>query len=113
MHSIPQRRLQNTQRRFVKVRSTISIPEALQQCEGILLCDRLHYEPWELCLFENIECQWPLFYCFLVINGCFSGKEEEVRKFSKALDRCIIWQDGVPLVPELYALPKDQDKGSR
>ena len=37
MHSIPQGRLQNTQRRFVKVRSTISIPEVLQQCEGILL----------------------------------------------------------------------------
>ena len=69
---------------------------------------RLHYEPWELCLFENIECQWPLFYCFLVINGCFSGNDDDVRRFSKALDRCIIWQDGVPLVPELYALPKEE-----
>ena len=50
------------------------------------MCDRLHYEPWELCLFENIECQWPLFYCFLVINGCFSGKEEEVRELESAVE---------------------------
>ena len=32
---------------------------------------RLHYEPWELRLFENIECEWPLFFCYLVINYCF------------------------------------------
>lgn len=32
---------------------------------------RLHYEPWELRLFENIECEWPLFFCYLVINHCF------------------------------------------
>ena len=32
---------------------------------------RLHYEPWELRLFENIECEWPLFFCYLIINYCF------------------------------------------
>ena len=32
---------------------------------------RLHYEPWELRLFEHIECEWPLFFCYLVINYCF------------------------------------------
>ena len=35
---------------------------------------RLHYEPWELRLFENIECEWPLFFCYLVINYCFQVK---------------------------------------
>ncbi len=33
--------------------------------------NRLHYEPWELRLFEHIECEWPLFYCYLVINYSF------------------------------------------
>ena len=60
-----------------------------------------------MCLFENVECQWPLFYCFLVINGCFSGSDDDVRRFSKALDRCIVWRGGSPLVPELYAFPKE------
>jgi phosphorylase kinase alpha/beta subunit len=35
---------------------------------------RLHYEPWELRLFENIECEWPLFFCYLIINYCFQVK---------------------------------------
>ena len=71
---------------------------------------RLHYESWELHLFENVECQWPMFYCFLIINGCFSKDNEIIRKFSKALDRCIVWKDDTPLVPELYAVPKNIDQ---
>ena len=41
---------------------------------------RLHYEPWELRLFENIECQWPLFYCFLILHYCFSGDDDKVER---------------------------------
>lgn len=25
---------------------------------------RLYYERWELRMFENIECEWPLFFCY-------------------------------------------------
>ena len=38
---------------------------------------RLHYEPWELRVFDKIECEWPLFLCFLAINHQFSGEGEE------------------------------------
>lgn len=41
--------------------------------------NRLHYEPWELQTFENIECQWPMFYCYLMLDGLFRGRKEEVR----------------------------------
>ena len=47
---------------------------------------RLHYEPWELRLFENIECQWPLFFCYLVINSFFQGDFETAQRYSDALD---------------------------
>uniref|UniRef100_A0A8K9VBK3 Phosphorylase b kinase regulatory subunit n=1 Tax=Oncorhynchus mykiss TaxID=8022 RepID=A0A8K9VBK3_ONCMY len=34
---------------------------------------RLHYDPAELKLFENIECEWPVFWTYLILDGIFSG----------------------------------------
>ncbi|XP_015481622.1 phosphorylase b kinase regulatory subunit alpha, skeletal muscle isoform isoform X4 [Parus major] len=39
---------------------------------------RLYYEPAELKLFENIECEWPLFWAYLMIDGIFTGNMEQV-----------------------------------
>ena len=39
---------------------------------------RLHYEPWELQGFENIECQWPMFFCYLMLDGLFRGDQAQV-----------------------------------
>ena len=39
---------------------------------------RLHYEPAELEIFENIECEWPLFYCYLLLDGLFNCDEDQV-----------------------------------
>jgi phosphorylase kinase alpha/beta subunit len=47
---------------------------------------RLHYEPWELKAFENIECEWPLFWCYLVLDGIFYENDEQV-VFFKVLIR--------------------------
>lgn len=46
---------------------------------------RLYYESWELRLFENIECQWPLFYCYLAINACFQRDRESFDKYFSML----------------------------
>jgi phosphorylase kinase alpha/beta subunit len=40
---------------------------------------RLHYEPAELQVFDNIECEWPLFFAFLILDGIFRGDSEQVR----------------------------------
>jgi len=29
-------------------------------------------------MFENIECEWPIFYTFLIIEGIFQGQEDQV-----------------------------------
>lgn len=39
---------------------------------------RLYYEPCELKVFENIECEWPLFFCYLIIDAFFNGDPEAV-----------------------------------
>lgn len=40
--------------------------------------NRLYYESAELKLFENIECEWPLFWTYLILDGIFSNSPEQV-----------------------------------
>lgn len=71
--------------------------------------NRLHYDPFELRMFENIECEWPLFFCYLVLDYCFQGNKDAVNEYEQALDEIIIkGDDGIRLVPELYAVPGDK-----
>ena len=39
---------------------------------------RLHYDPAELKLFENIECEWPVFWTYLILDGIFAGDQVQV-----------------------------------
>ena len=67
---------------------------------------RLYYEPSELKAFENIECEWPLFYCYLILDGLFYGDDEAVEEYAEKLDALLIkTEDGLRLVPEMYAVP--------
>uniref|UniRef100_A0A8C4V8F0 Phosphorylase b kinase regulatory subunit n=1 Tax=Falco tinnunculus TaxID=100819 RepID=A0A8C4V8F0_FALTI len=71
--------------------------------------NRLYYEPAELKLFENIECEWPLFWAYLIIDGIFSGNMEQVREYREALEGVLIkGKNGVCLMPELYSVPPDK-----
>ncbi|XP_032668079.1 probable phosphorylase b kinase regulatory subunit alpha isoform X4 [Odontomachus brunneus] len=71
--------------------------------------NRLYYEPWELRMFENIECEWPLFFCYLILDYCFQGNKEAAVVYTKQLEEVMIkTEDGMKLVPELYAVaPED------
>ncbi|XP_015687972.1 phosphorylase b kinase regulatory subunit alpha, skeletal muscle isoform isoform X2 [Protobothrops mucrosquamatus] len=70
---------------------------------------RLYYEPAELKLFENIECEWPLFWTYLIIDGLFSGNVEQVQEYREALEGVLIkGKNGVRLVPELYCVPLEK-----
>uniref|UniRef100_A0AAX7TR50 Phosphorylase b kinase regulatory subunit n=1 Tax=Astatotilapia calliptera TaxID=8154 RepID=A0AAX7TR50_ASTCA len=41
---------------------------------------RLHYDPAELKLFENIECEWPVFWTYLILDGIFAGDQVQVEE---------------------------------
>uniref|UniRef100_A0A8C5SWM2 Phosphorylase b kinase regulatory subunit n=1 Tax=Laticauda laticaudata TaxID=8630 RepID=A0A8C5SWM2_LATLA len=70
---------------------------------------RLYYEPAELKLFENIECEWPLFWTYLIIDGLFSGNAEQVQEYRKALEGVLVkGKNGLRLVPELYCVPLEK-----
>ncbi|XP_026130816.1 phosphorylase b kinase regulatory subunit alpha, liver isoform isoform X2 [Carassius auratus] len=70
---------------------------------------RLHYDPAELKLFENIECEWPVFWTYLILDGIFNEDHEQVQEYREALDGVLIrGKHGIRLVPELYAVPNDK-----
>ncbi|GBP17036.1 Probable phosphorylase b kinase regulatory subunit alpha [Eumeta japonica] len=71
--------------------------------------NRLYYEPWELRMFENIECEWPLFFCYLILDYCFQGDKMNVTKYMQKLEEVMIRkEDSIKLVPELYSVPGDK-----
>uniref|UniRef100_A0A7N4NG25 Phosphorylase b kinase regulatory subunit n=1 Tax=Sarcophilus harrisii TaxID=9305 RepID=A0A7N4NG25_SARHA len=68
--------------------------------------NRLHYDPAELKLFENIECEWPVFWTYFIIDGVFSGDAVQVQEYQEALEGILIrGKNGIHLMPELYAIP--------
>ncbi|PZC75659.1 hypothetical protein B5X24_HaOG205766 [Helicoverpa armigera] len=71
--------------------------------------NRLYYEPWELRMFENIECEWPLFFCYLILDYCFKGDKNNVTEYTQMLEKIMLRKDdGIKLVPELYSVPADK-----
>lgn len=67
---------------------------------------RLHYEPHELKQFMDIECEWPLFFCYLLLNHLFAGNQDEVQDYRRRLENLLVEQNGQQLLPELYFVPQ-------
>src|SRR5919202_2736445 len=74
---------------------------------------RLHYDPWELQKFEHIECEWPLFFSYLVLDGLFRGDTEQVQNYQARLERLLDERAGLRLLPELYYVPQENIEAER
>ena len=70
--------------------------------------NRLHYESWELRVFDNIECDWPLFYSYLAMINIFTGNLQQAEEFCQLLDELSVAKDGSMLVPELYLVAEER-----
>ncbi|AFY43504.1 phosphorylase kinase alpha subunit [Nostoc sp. PCC 7107] len=68
---------------------------------------RLHYEPWELKQFEHIECEWPLFFTYLLLDGLFRNDQKQIQQYQELLTSLLVERDGYYLLPELYYVPAD------
>lgn len=51
---------------------------------------RLHYEPHELRVFEGIECEWPLFFTYLILDGLFTDNPDQVKEYREKLDKTLV-----------------------
>ncbi|MCT7993199.1 glycoside hydrolase family 15 protein [Laspinema olomoucense] len=74
---------------------------------------RLHYEPWELKQFEHIECEWPLFFTYLFLDGIFRGDRTQTQEYKERLNSLVVESYGLKLLPELYYVPADKVEAER
>lgn len=74
---------------------------------------RLHYEPTELKAFEHIECEWPLFFTYLALDGLFRGDRAQAELYLTKLDELAIERDGIKLLPEVYYVPAESIEAER
>ncbi len=75
--------------------------------------DRLHYEPTELQQFEHIECEWPLFLGYLMLEAYFRGDRDTGDVYYTRLQGLAIERDGRKLLPELYYVPAESIEAER
>ena len=68
---------------------------------------RLHYEPHELKEFQDIECEWPLFFTYLLLNHQFGGDREKAQYYRDRLEALCVRQNDQKLLPELYYVPME------
>lgn len=75
--------------------------------------NRLHYEPLELKQFEHLECEWPLFFTYLVLDGLFRQNSQQVQTYRDRLQPLFVEKDGWQLLPELYYVPSESVEAER
>jgi len=74
---------------------------------------RLYYEPWELQKFEHIECEWPLFFTYMVLDGLFRGDAKQVQNYQECVEGLLVLRDGIGLLPEVYYVPDENIEAER
>uniref|UniRef100_A0A3Q3D6X9 Phosphorylase b kinase regulatory subunit n=1 Tax=Hippocampus comes TaxID=109280 RepID=A0A3Q3D6X9_HIPCM len=70
--------------------------------------DRRYYKPAEMKLFDGIECEFPIFFIFMMIDGVFRGNQAQVKEYQDLLDPIIFQSyEGHAVVPKYYYVPAD------
>ena len=68
---------------------------------------RLHYDAHELKQFMAIECEWPLFFTYLLLNNLYAGNNDAALTYRHKLESLLVEQNEQLLLPELYIVPID------
>ena len=66
---------------------------------------RQYYNPQELKQFMDIECEWPLFFTYLLLNNLFAGDQTAALRYRAKLKSLLVQQNGQLLLPELFSVP--------
>ncbi|XP_036399756.1 phosphorylase b kinase regulatory subunit beta isoform X2 [Megalops cyprinoides] len=70
--------------------------------------NRRYYKPAEMKLFDGIECEFPIFYIFMMIDGVFRGNTAQVMEYQELLGSVIFQSfDGHAVIPKYYYVPAD------
>ncbi|CAL9701150.1 unnamed protein product [Knipowitschia caucasica] len=70
--------------------------------------DRRFYKPAEMKLFDGIECEFPIFYIYMMIDGVFRGNKAQVKEYQDLLEPVIVHlHEGHAIIPKYYYVPAD------
>ena len=50
----------------------------------------MHYEPYELKVFEHIECEWPLFFCYMLLDAHMRYDAEMIAEYQAKLQPLLV-----------------------
>ncbi|KAI8125814.1 putative phosphorylase b kinase regulatory subunit beta [Lucilia cuprina] len=65
---------------------------------------RRYYHTGELKEFEGIECEWPLFFIEMIIDGVFKNNNDQIEEYQNELRKCMYADTyGDPVVTMYYA----------
>uniref|UniRef100_A0A5S6QRG4 Phosphorylase b kinase regulatory subunit n=1 Tax=Trichuris muris TaxID=70415 RepID=A0A5S6QRG4_TRIMR len=69
--------------------------------------NKQYYDAGETKLFDGVECQWPIFFIYMIIDGIIFGDEQQVNTYTKLLEPLLLTDQKRIIVPQYYYLPKD------
>ncbi|XP_073715282.1 phosphorylase b kinase regulatory subunit beta isoform X1 [Misgurnus anguillicaudatus] len=70
--------------------------------------NRRHYKPAEMKLFDGIECEFPIFFIYMMIDGVFRGNRAQVKEYQELLEPVIFQSfEGHAVIPKYYYVPAD------
>ncbi|CAL4083790.1 unnamed protein product, partial [Meganyctiphanes norvegica] len=75
---------------------------------------RNYYLPGETKEFEQVECEWPMMYLYMIIDGIFKGVDEQVEEYKNMLKPLLkLDRYGDPIIPKYYFLPREHIEEER
>ncbi|XP_068601179.1 phosphorylase b kinase regulatory subunit beta [Brachionichthys hirsutus] len=70
--------------------------------------NRRYYKPAEMKLFDGIECEFPIFFIYMMIDGVFRGNTSQVKEYQDLLEPIIFQSyEGHAVIPKYYYVPAD------
>ncbi|XP_036440372.1 phosphorylase b kinase regulatory subunit beta isoform X1 [Colossoma macropomum] len=70
--------------------------------------NRRYYRPAEMKLFDGIECEFPIFFIYMIIDGVFRGNPAQVKEYQELLQDVVFQSyDGHAVIPKYYYVPAD------
>ena len=75
-----------------------------------------YYKTGETKNFENIECSWPIFCCFLIIDAKFKNNEQQLKEYQELLFDKLLKREpnyGDFIMPQYYYVPPEYVEAER
>ncbi|XP_063737372.1 phosphorylase b kinase regulatory subunit beta isoform X1 [Eleginops maclovinus] len=70
--------------------------------------ERRFYKPAEMKLFDGIECEFPIFFIYMMIDGVFRGNQAQVKEYQELLAPIVFQSfEGHAVIPKYYYVPAD------